>query len=212
MKLRIASLTILCLAIAALPAAADTIYANGPTNGICDVQGCTVDGWTVGFGFTVASSINLSAAATVDTAQFAFWMFPGDTLTSVSWEFGTGHDDGTYGSGTSSGANLSQSFISSNQYGYDINLITISGLGVNLPAGTSWLTLTDAEVASGDPAYWDENNGPSQGYENSLGTIPSESFNLQGGGPPPTVPEPSSILLLGSGILGIAGILRRKLF
>jgi hypothetical protein len=28
---------------------------------------------------------------------------------------------------------------------------------------------------------------------------------------PPVVPEPSSMLLLGSGVLGLAGILRRKL-
>jgi len=43
-----------------------------------------------------------------------------------------------------------------------------------------------------------------------VGAIASESFTLDGrvGG---TTPEPSSILLLGSGILGIAGVLRRKL-
>jgi hypothetical protein len=35
-----------------------------------------------------------------------------------------------------------------------------------------------------------------------------ESFTLTGGG---TTPEPSSILLFGSGILGLAGVLRRKL-
>ena len=39
--------------------------------------------------------------------------------------------------------------------------------------------------------------------------VGGESFTIPCCGPP--VPEPSSILLFGSGILGIAGILRRKL-
>jgi hypothetical protein len=45
---------------------------------------------------------------------------------------------------------------------------------------------------------WGSNNGMSQGASNN-------------GTPAPT-PEPSSILLFGSGILGLAGVLRRKLF
>ncbi|HUK73897.1 MAG TPA: PEP-CTERM sorting domain-containing protein, partial [Candidatus Bathyarchaeia archaeon] len=71
-----------------------------------------------------------------------------------------------------------------------------------------------------DPIYWDENSGPSSASENSVGTIPSEAFTVLGGtsssttttSTTGTVPEPSSILLFGSGILGLAGVLRRKLF
>ncbi len=40
--------------------------------------------------------------------------------------------------------------------------------------------------------------------------LAGESFTLSGGGQT-GVPEPSSIMLLGSGILGFAGVLRRKL-
>jgi len=43
-----------------------------------------------------------------------------------------------------------------------------------------------------------------------VGSIPSESFTLTGIGDIGLVPEPSSILLFGSGILGLAGVLRRK--
>jgi hypothetical protein len=70
-------------------------------------------------------------------------------------------------------------------------------------------------VNNGDPIYWDENSGPSSASESEVGTIPSESFTILGGttGTSSTsVPEPSSIMLLGSGILGLAGLLRRKLF
>jgi len=66
-------------------------------------------------------------------------------------------------------------------------------------------------VPSGDPVYWDENSGPSQAFQNTLGSIPSESFTITGIISEGTTPEPSSILLFGSGILGLASILRRRL-
>ena len=83
------------------------------------------------------------------------------------------------------------------------------------------MTLSNACSTSGcsvsNPIYWDENSGPSTAYENTLGSIPSEAFTLTGlcgAGSPncgPPVPESSSILLFESGILGLVGILRRKL-
>jgi hypothetical protein len=88
--------------------------------------------------------------------------------------------------------------------------------------GTYWVNLQNASVPSGDPVYWDENSGPSQASENSVGSIPSEAFTLFGTSDTTTstttsttgtsVPEPSSIMLFGSGILALAGVLRRKLF
>jgi hypothetical protein len=39
--------------------------------------------------------------------------------------------------------------------------------------------------------------------------ITSEDITLQPGGPPPSVPEPSTLTLLGTGALGIAGALKR---
>jgi hypothetical protein len=50
---------------------------------------------------------------------------------------------------------------------------------------------------------------PSLAYDSAVGTIPSETFSLAGaaGG---VTPEPGSIVLLGSGIFGVAGALGRK--
>ena len=86
-------------------------------------------------------------------------------------------------------------FISTNQYGYNIDKISASGLNLNLDTGTFWFNLQNASVPSGDPVYWDENSGvgcgspgcPSQAQESSVGTIPSESFTMlgNGNGPPP---------------------------
>ncbi len=124
---------------------------------------------------------------------------------------------------------MSDKFLSTNQYGYNIDLIGVSGLYVATSNGTTyWLNLYNAAVPSGDPVYWDENSGvgchgngcPSQASESAIGTIPSEAFTIGGGcgvgndnspdcGPP--TPEPSSILLFGSGILALAAALRRKL-
>ena len=204
MKMRIASLTILCLALAAVPAFAD--YSNGAING-------SVDAWTINFGYVVSDTYK-SDGSTVTGFMFGVWEFPGDTLTHVDWSITSGENSGTvYGSGT---ASVTDQFISSNQYGYNIDKITVTGLNVVETNGvTYWLNLQNASVASGDPVYWDENSGPSSASESALGTIPSEAFTINTSGTTTTsgtTPEPSSIMLFGSGILGLAGVLRRKLF
>ena len=125
-----------------------------------------------------------------------------------------------YGSGTASGTNLTDRFLSSNQYGYKIDEITVTGLNVKLTTNTYWLNLQNASVPSGDPVFGDENSGigchsqgcPSEVSENALGTIPPEAFDVTGTYDSGSTPEPSSILLFGSGIPGLAGMLRRKLF
>ena len=59
------------------------------------------------------------------------WEFPGDSLTSLQWSITSGPNGGTvYGSGTISGSNLTDTFISTNQYGYDIDKISATGLNV----------------------------------------------------------------------------------
>ena len=197
--MRIASLVILSLALVAIPAWADT-YNNGPING-------TTDAWTINFGYVVSDTFTLTAAGTVNTIAFGVWEFPGDTMSTVDWTITAAEN----GEGVGLTSNVTDKFISTNQYGYNIDLITFNTGGVPLAAGTYWLNLYNATVPSGDPVYWDENSGPSQASESAIGTIPSEAFTINPGGNNST-PEPSSIMLFGSGILGLAGMLRRKLF
>jgi uncharacterized repeat protein (TIGR03803 family) len=153
-------------------------YANGPIDGLCDIQGCTVDAYTINFGFTVTNSILASSG--VSGATFAFWLFPGDTATSVDWTLGTTPFGSDIAQGTASGANVTQQYISTNQFGYEIAAVTVTGLSGSVSNG-NWLTLANAVVPSGNPVYWDENNGPSAAEESAMGTIPSESFNVSGG-------------------------------
>jgi len=206
--MRIASLVVLCLLLVAVPAVAQT-YDNGPING-------STDAWTINFGYIVSDTFT-APSPSISAFSFGVWEFGGDSMTSVDWSITASENGGqVFGSGTASGKALTDTFISSNQYGYDVDLITVTGLSVAVTSGsTYWLNLQNAVVPSGDPVFWDENSGkgcggsgcPSLASESSVGTIPGEAFTIGG-----STPEPSTIMLFGSGILGLAGLLRRKLF
>jgi hypothetical protein len=210
MKLRIASLSLfaLCLTLAAVPAMAQIdLYDNGPVNGQ-DL------GWTINFGFTVSDQFTLASDSPVNGMNFWAWLIPGDTLTSVEVQIGS----------AAFGNELLDQTVNpvapncfSNQFGYNVCDETAFFSQIELNAGTYWITLSNASVPSGDPVFWDQNSGPSQAQENTLGTIPSESFTILGmensttGTTTGSTPEPSSIMLFGSGFLGLAGLLRRKI-
>jgi len=208
MKLRIASLTILCLALASVPAWAQWSYDNGPING-------TTDAWTINFGYIVSDTFT-AGGTNVTGFQFGVWEFPGDTMSSVGYSITSGENSGTvYGSGVASGSSLTDTFVSSNQYGYNIDTITVTGLNVPETPGTKyWLNLYNAAVPSGDPVFWDENSGvgckgsgcPSSASESAVGTIAGEAFTIFG----TAFPEPS-ILWYGFVGFGIVGLLRSKL-
>ena len=79
MRLRIASLSLLALALtlAAVPAAAQTVYSNGPING-------NTDAWTIAFGFVVSDTFNVAnRGTTVTGANFGIYLFSGDILGSA---------------------------------------------------------------------------------------------------------------------------------
>jgi len=205
LKLRIVSLSLLALCLVAVPAMAQTVYSNGAING-------TTDAWTINFGFVVSDTFTVGGGgATVGGLSFGAWTFEGDVLESAEVQITSAEFGGT--TYTDQIVNFTQSGCSANQYGFNVCTETGSLSPVNLAGGTYWLNLDNAVVNDGDPVYWDENSGASSASENSVGTIPSEAFTVLGSSTSPgSVPEPSSILLFGSGALGILGLLRRKLF
>ena len=213
-KLQAALFILAALVLAASPAMAGALYDNGPING-------QIDAWTINFGFTVTDSMEVHG--TVQGLDFGAFLIPGDTVTGVEVSI----------SSSPFGNDLFDQFVSTtqsncfaNQYGYNIctESATFNGPTLN---GNYWLTLQNATVPSGDPVYWDENSGvgclspgcPSQAQENTIGTIPSEAFTLIGSVSTTTTsttttgttPEPGSILLFGSGMLGLVAILRHKI-
>jgi hypothetical protein len=126
MKLLIASLAILCLALAAVPTSAQTLYDNGPING-------TVDAWDIVEGYIVSDAFDLSSGKTVNGFSVGVWNEGTDPMTSLQWSLTSGENGGTvYGSGIAqtgggSGGTLVSQFVSTNQFGYDIDKITVAG-------------------------------------------------------------------------------------
>jgi len=193
---------------------ADTLYSNGPYNG-------TLNAWEINFGFSVSDSFTCGGVngCGVEDFHMVGWNENiSDILQTVEMQVGS----------TSFGSNYTEQVLTvggstdlgPNQYGYELWQYDFSFNNVvAVPNGTSWVTLSNAVTSQGQPFYWDENDGPSSAYANSVGSIGSESFTVtacpccgvRGPNCGPPVPEPSSILLFGSGILGIVGLLRRKM-
>jgi len=91
MKLRFTSLSLLalCLTLAAVPTAAQTVYNNGPING-------NVDAWLIYEDFIVSDTFNVVNNNTAITgASFGLWLFPGDTLTSAELSITSSENGGT---------------------------------------------------------------------------------------------------------------------
>ena len=215
MKTRIASLTLLtvcCLMLAVAPAMADTLYNNGTFNG-------NTDAWSIDYGFGVSDSFTVASGSTIQDLHLSYWTAAGNQLTSVDGAFGSSSFGGTYNTYGVSNTTL----LGTNNFGFAVYQSDITS-GINVPwSGAGYVSLQNACTAGGCSSgeaqiFWDENGGGSTAYENSLGSIPSEAFTLTGSSTTTTTttttgttPEPSSIMLFGSGILGLAGVLRRKL-
>ncbi len=156
----------------------------------------------------VTDSFTLSGASTLTGVYFDVWVNNGDSLSSVEWSIGATPYSGTPAVAEPTNEGQASIYFSQTAYLEEITLPNLS-----LGAGTYYFTLQDATTANSSYAYWDISEGPSTAYYGPVAPadiVSSESFQILGT-TDTTTPEPSSFVLLGSGLAMLAGVARRRL-
>lgn len=200
--------TLLGLTLSAVPAMAGTIYDNGGPNG-------SFVGWNIST--SVVSNTVFCAGPGCIPTDLEIWIVgdaghPLPTVSSFVWSFSTLENGGM---GLGSGIADAATGLTVGPCTKSVpavcavftNLVPLTPF-VRIPGRVSWLNLSAAQGPGAD-VLWNENSGISAASTIIGGhfvEIPSEAFNVSG----TVIPEPSSMLLLGSGVLGLAGVLRRK--
>ena len=198
-------MVVLVVAASAVPAKADTVvvYDNGPLNG-------NVQAYGINFGFSVSDSFpGPDGFTTLTGATIGLWVLLGDKPLTVDWSIGTSFFGSDVASGTS---NLTNKPDFTNSFGYRVFTSSFSfGILGFIPQGTYYLTLQNATSVEGNSVYWDQNSGPSLAMDSSLGSVPSETFQIIGNRVGDLVPEPASLLLIATGLLVLAGAVRKRI-
>jgi hypothetical protein len=223
MKLRIGSLSLLTILCLTLTASAGTFFNDGGIDG--NDNGFYITGPSfpnpAGSFQDISNGFVSAASGTPTQLEFGEWVLSGSTPTSISYELGTTAFGTDLGFGTVAQNSSNSIFLFTNGFGYGIYDVTIPVTSLAMTAGNEyWVSLSNAANTGGTQSgAWDlagPSGGPATCNFRQSGTnygdcgTGGESFTLSAPCCGPT-PEPSSILLFGSGILGLAGVLRRKM-
>jgi hypothetical protein len=201
LKVRVGSFLVLfCLAMSGIAAhAIDVLYNNGGGSEFLQM-------WDIS-GNAAASNQFTCNFSTCNTSILEFDATPtwGTDATKATWSITSAPLGGTtFASGTTSLPQIYPCDPDGVVCLFDINFAsTLSG-------GTYYLNLTGVDA----PLAWDTTSHPVNGnnayYMDANGVLTSniqgEGFKIEGS----STPEPGSIMLFGSGVVGFAGLLRRR--
>jgi hypothetical protein len=209
-KMRFVSLSLLTICmLAAVPALADeTLYFNGTvtaTGGAHDYN--TKSPYSISDPFTVPNSSD------IETLSIEYWDHSNTVvLSSLQMAIGSTAFGGSFETiSPDAGSNTLLNGGVANSHGYYLVVADFTFTSIDW-SGAGWITLENAICGTGCTVLWDASDPNLDAYNSSTGglakaSIYGETFSLDG----EITPEPSSLLLLGSGLLGLAGVLRRKL-
>ena len=183
-------------------------FGECPTSGACTTiktqDQFVVGGLNVG-GFSNVSPNSLSTASTasytLSTSNGANWSVTGGPSMAYSFSSGAGTVTGTIvwtQVNTNGSASLVGTFTDSTATG---TLASYFTAGASSPAGYDALYSTAPGTNTLEGIYGAGGTGRATAFINEAGAI----------SPPSPTPEPSTILLFGTGLLGLGGILRRRL-
>src|ERR1019366_7934496 len=220
MKMRIGSLSLLTILCLTLTASAGTFFNDGGIDG--NDNGFFISGPNLpnpaGSFQDISNGFISAASGSPNRLEFGEWVLSGSTPTSIGYEIGTTAFGTDLGFGTVTQNSSNSVFLFTNGFGYGIYDVTIPVTSGAMTAGNEyWVSLSNAaNTGSTQSGAWDlagPSGGPATCNFRQSGTnfgdcgLGGESFTLSAPCCGPT-PEPSSILLFGSGILGLAGVLR----
>ncbi len=212
---------LLCFAAVASVHADSILYDNSTANSF-NSFGSPL-GLESGNIYSEDNSFAITSAATINEIMVGIWVPSGTTLTSLTGGIYTAQFAGGADLESISGAPTSSTLVQSgfDFDSYDLYKEYFDITSLNLSPGTYYLALLNGTASGAGQLAWDQSSNVNTSadewvsfdsvIQNEYTDQSSLTFTLYGSGNGTSAtPEPSSLLLLGSGLVALAGAILRK--